>query len=283
MIESFSYLINGYRLHTYECGIGPLVLFLHGFARSAEDWLPSLPIVAEAGYRAVAVDGPGFGRSATADKIPYSLKFSADCYLGLLDALGAKQAILVAHSMGGKYALATALLAPTRINGLGLVASDGFVVPSPLSKAGRWPWLGRAMLALASRPFLVRAMLRSSFYDPATFVTEEFVAQGRAALAAGPRREAMVALSQRYDETDLRRAGLFARLGELQQPCLIVWGDHDRVFPPVLVERATQALPNAQAVILPRCGHFPHLEAARAFHGLLLGFLAHCAALSAKS
>jgi pimeloyl-ACP methyl ester carboxylesterase len=266
--------VAGFRLHLIESGAGPAVLLLHGFAGSAEDWRPTVAALAAAGYRALAVDLLGFGRSDKPADAPYSLDLGARLLCGLLDALGVDRAAVVAHSMGGKYALATALLHPGRVSRLALVASDGFVAASPLTRAGGWPLLGGALLWLSARPAVVRAMLAAAFYAPDSHLSAELIERGRAALLGADNRRALTALSRRYDATDLAHTGLRARLGEIRAPALLIWGEHDRVFPLSAARAAAAAIPKAQLAILPRCGHFPHVEAARAFRGLLLGFLA---------
>lgn len=267
--------LDGYRLHLLEAGRGPAVLLLHGFAGSAEEWRPTGERLARTGQRAIAVDGLGFGRSAKPADAPYSLELGAQLYAGLLDALGIAQAHVVAHSMGGKYALALALLHPARVASLTLVASDGFVEASPLTRAGGWPLVGGTLLWLAAQPAMVRAMLGAAFHAPERFLSTELLARTRDALAGPDNRRALTALSRRYDATDLRHTGLSARLDELHLPTLLVWGEQDRVFPLASVgQAAATALPHARLVTIPRCGHFPQIETPRAFHGLLAGFLA---------
>ena len=55
---------NGIRIHAVEEGEGPLVLLVHGFPESWYSWRYQLPALAEAGYRAVAIDVRGYGRSS---------------------------------------------------------------------------------------------------------------------------------------------------------------------------------------------------------------------------
>ncbi|MCX7790852.1 MAG: alpha/beta fold hydrolase [Chloroflexaceae bacterium] len=272
-MHSHTITIDGYRLHLLEAGHGPAVLLLHGFAGSSEDWRPTGRLLARAGYRAIAVDGLGFGRSDKPADAPYSLELSAHLYARLIERLGAGAAHVVAHSMGGKYAIATALLHPSVARSLTLVGSDGFSEPSPLTRAGGWPLVGPGLLWLSARPAMVRAMLSAAFYAPEHHVTAEILERGRAALIGADNRRALTALSRRYDATDLGRTGLRDRLGDLRLPTLLVWGEADRVFPLETSQRAL-AIPGARLVVFPRCGHFPQIEAARAFHGLLLGFLA---------
>jgi pimeloyl-ACP methyl ester carboxylesterase len=91
---------NGTRFHVVEAGTGPLVLFVHGFPEFWWAWHEVLPAVADAGYRAVAVDMRGYGAS---DKPPrgydgYTL--AADT-TGLIRALGERSATLVGAGYGG--------------------------------------------------------------------------------------------------------------------------------------------------------------------------------------
>jgi len=58
---------NGARFHVAELGEGPLVVLLHGFPQFWWAWRDQLTALAEAGYRAAAIDLRGFGAS---DKPP---------------------------------------------------------------------------------------------------------------------------------------------------------------------------------------------------------------------
>lgn len=265
--------VGGYRLRILESGSGPAVLLLHGFAGSSEDWRGSVAWLAQAGYRAIAVDCLGFGRSEKPIQVRYSLELISDLYAELLIRLGIECATVAAHSMGGKYALATALRYPQQINRLVLVASDGFAPASPLSRVGGWPWIGTALMHLAAHPLLVRNMLSAAFYAPERHVTAALIEHAQAALS-GENRQALLTLSKHYAATDLHESGWRARLSELAIPCLLIWGEEDRIFPMPYAEIAAAEIPNAHLVRIPHCGHFPHIEQPRSFRGILAGFLA---------
>ncbi len=266
--------VKGYQLHWIEAGYGPAVVFLHGFAGSCDDWAPTVDWLASQGYRALAVDALGFGHSEKPVNAPYGLDLQSDLYAALLNTLGIEQAVFVAHSMGGKYALATALRHPQRVSRLALVATDGFVEPSPLTIIGGWPIVGEAILWLSAHPAIVRAFLAAAFHNPEQYLTAELIERGRAAISGTANRRALTSLSRRYAATDLSLTGLRVRLGELRIPTLLIWGAHDRVFPLSYAETARREIPGAQLVVIPHCGHFPHIEAVRPFRGLLSGFLA---------
>ena len=274
MLETLLLTVKDYRLHCIAAGHGPLVLLLHGFAGSADEWLPTVRVLATAGYRAVAVDALGFGRSAKPTDADYGLALQADLYNDLIPLLGADRAVLLAHSMGGKFAVATAVLHPQRVAGLVLAGSDGFVQSAHMAQAGMVDWLGDAMLRFAARPQFIRQMLASTFYRPESYLTDEILSRSRKAIGDPAYRAALVALSARYNHTDLRATGIYARLNEISAPTLLVWGDHDVFFDLNCAHEAQRAIPTATLAVMRDCGHFPQIEAARAFRGLLLGFLA---------
>ncbi|RMD76796.1 MAG: alpha/beta fold hydrolase [Chloroflexi bacterium] len=266
--------VNGYQLHWIEAGRGPAVVLLHGFAGSCADWEPTVLWLAEQGYRALAVDALGFGHSEKPVHAPYGLALQSDLYAAWLTTLGIERAAFVAHSMGGKYALATAVRHPARVARLVLVATDGFVNPSPLTIIGGWPVLGEAILWLSAHPAVVRAFLAAAFHNPEPYVTADLIERGRAAISGAANRRALTALSRRYTATDLGLTGLRARLHEIRVPTLLIWGAHDRIFSLQYATTAHRELPCSQLVVIPHCGNFPHIEAVRPFRGVLSGFLA---------
>ncbi|RKR89767.1 pimeloyl-ACP methyl ester carboxylesterase [Micromonospora pisi] len=102
---------NGSRFHVVEAGSGPLVLFLHGFPEFWWAWHDMLPAVADAGYRAVAVDMRGYGAS---DKPPrgYDGYTLAADVAGLIRGLGERSAVLVGSGFGGMIGWTTAAFHP---------------------------------------------------------------------------------------------------------------------------------------------------------------------------
>ncbi len=105
--------VNGIRLHAVESGEGPLVLLVHGFPESWYSWRHQLPFLAEHGYRAVAIDVRGYGRSsAPVDIEEYRMLRHVADNLALVGALGADDAVVVGHDWGAPIAWNSALLRP---------------------------------------------------------------------------------------------------------------------------------------------------------------------------
>ena len=110
---------NGLEMAVYEQGEGPAVVFLHGFPELAYSWRHQLPALADAGFRAIAPDLRGYGRtSAPPDVADYRMsELIADVH-GLLDALELERATFVGHDWGTLILWNMAMLAPDRIERL---------------------------------------------------------------------------------------------------------------------------------------------------------------------
>jgi pimeloyl-ACP methyl ester carboxylesterase len=104
---------NGLAVHLVSCGNGPLVLFCHGFPESWYSWRHQLPAVADAGYRAVAMDMRGYGGTAKPQAVEaYNASDLIGDVIGVISALGANQAVVVGHDWGAPVAWWSALTRP---------------------------------------------------------------------------------------------------------------------------------------------------------------------------
>ncbi len=106
---------NGIRLHVAEQGEGPLIILCHGFPECWYSWRHQLGALANAGFRAVAPDLRGYGRSDRPEEVEkYTILHDIGDIVGLVDALGAKQAVIAGHDIGAAIAWQAALLRPDR-------------------------------------------------------------------------------------------------------------------------------------------------------------------------
>ncbi|MEU6841059.1 alpha/beta hydrolase [Streptomyces sp. NPDC046716] len=111
------------RLHLVEQGSGPLVLLVHGFPESWYSWRRQLPALAAAGYRAVAVDVRGYGRSSgPADVDAYRMVDLVADNVAVVRALGEEHAVIVGHDWGSTIAATSALLHPEVFRAVGLLS-----------------------------------------------------------------------------------------------------------------------------------------------------------------
>lgn len=158
---------NGIRLHAVQyrpegtdepLHDRPLVVFLHGFGGFWWSWRHQLPVLHEAGYRAVAVDLRGYGDS---DKPPrgYDGWTLAGDISGLIRALGHANAVLVGHAEGGLGCWSTATLHPRVVSAIAVISS-----PHPIA---------------LKRSALRNKEQRSAMLGPITFAQLPRVAEGR--------------------------------------------------------------------------------------------------------
>jgi pimeloyl-ACP methyl ester carboxylesterase len=117
-------------LTVHETGDGPAVVFCHGFPELAYSWRHQLPVVAAAGFRAIAPDQRGYADSSAPPAVTdYGLTELTGDMAGLLDALKIERAIFVGHDWGGFVAWAMPLLYPERTAGVVGVCTPYMAIP----------------------------------------------------------------------------------------------------------------------------------------------------------
>lgn len=111
------------RLHLVEQGTGPLILLVHGFPEYWYSWRHQLPALAAAGYRAVAIDVRGYGRSSKPSApAAYRLLDLVEDNVAVVRALGQESAVIVGHDWGSNIAATSALLHPEIFRAVGLLS-----------------------------------------------------------------------------------------------------------------------------------------------------------------
>jgi pimeloyl-ACP methyl ester carboxylesterase len=243
-----------------EAGSGSPVVLLHAGIADRTMWSDHLGPLAEAGYRAIAIDLPGFGEAPLpAEQAPWR------DVLVTLDVLGAKSAMLVGNSFGGAVALRVALTAPKRVAGLALVSAPAPVEePSPELEAA-WE-AEEAALEAGDMEAAIEAVVDAWLLPDAPAALRERVAdmQRRAfaqQLGADEVPEADDPLEANPDA-----------LADLELPALVLTGEHDMPdFHSGAHLLAGQL--RTQHVVIPGARHLAPLEEPEAFREHLLGFL----------
>jgi pimeloyl-ACP methyl ester carboxylesterase len=106
-------IANGIRMHYAEQGTGPLVLLCHGFPEGWYSWRDQLTALAAAGFHAVAPDMRGYGRTDSPPEMAaYTVMDLVGDMIGLVGAIGARQAFIVGHDWGANIAWHAALFRP---------------------------------------------------------------------------------------------------------------------------------------------------------------------------
>ncbi|MGI8333618.1 alpha/beta fold hydrolase [Actinomadura scrupuli] len=111
------------RIHVVEQGSGPLVLLVHGFPECWYSWRRQLPVLAMAGYRAVAVDVRGYGHSSKPERVAaYRMLELVEDNVAVVHALGERTAVVVGHDWGATIAANSALVRPEIFRAVGLLS-----------------------------------------------------------------------------------------------------------------------------------------------------------------
>ncbi len=261
-----------------------MVLFLHGFPEFWWAWRHQLPAVADAGWRAVAMDLRGYGAS---DKTPrgYDPFTAAADVSGVIRSLGETSAVLVGHGWGGFVAWSTAVLAARQVRALAAVAAPhplALMRPvsnrlSSLVKVGlaQLPVLPERRL-LARDGAVVDELLRSWSAPGSPFPDAEASRRYRAALQVWPAPHCALEYHRWLVRSRIRSDGrrYSARMRTpIGVPVLQIDGAQDPATPlgPTPARLITGS---HDQHVLTGAGHFPHEEAPGVFTSVLLDWLA---------
>jgi pimeloyl-ACP methyl ester carboxylesterase len=162
--------VNGVDLHLVEDGPadGPPVVLAHGFPELAYSWRHQIPALAAAGYRVLAPDQRGYGRSSRPAAIEdYDIVHLTDDIVALLDDIGAEKAAIIGHDWGSMVVWQTALLHPERVAGVcGMSVAFSPRLPVPPTQLWRQVFAGKFFYILYfQEPGVADAELNG---DPAT-------------------------------------------------------------------------------------------------------------------
>jgi 3-oxoadipate enol-lactonase len=234
---------DGARVAWYDEGAGTPVLLVMGLAYPAASWFRQVPVLA-AHHRVLTVDNRGSGATGLAPSAPWTVEtMAADC-LAVLDAAGEQSAHVVGISMGGLMAQELALSSPERVRSLVLMASH------PGLAHGVFPPEVHAFLAARNdAPEEQRAEMSIPFnYAASTareLIEEDWAVrlEGTAG-AEGYAAQGGTALWSGYD-----------RLPGLTVPTLVVHGAQDRLVVPANGELLSDAIPDAELVLVDDANH----------------------------
>jgi pimeloyl-ACP methyl ester carboxylesterase len=251
--------INGHSIYIETHGPKngrPVVLLHHGIG-TVRSWKEQIPALAEAGFRVIAYDRWGHGRSGPRQKygMPY---FAADLsdLEGLLQKLSLKRPALVGHSDGGKIAMYYAASHPGDIDRLVVVSTHIYTEPK-----------------MAPGIEDVRRQFEADL---------EF--RGKLQRAHGGQTGAVFEGWYR-GWTDPQHAGWDMRpvLGKISCPVLVIQGDQDEYATPQHARDIAAAIPDSQLWLLPGAGHMLPQDHPQAFNARVIDFLLKEVLCSVKS
>jgi len=267
--------LSGHRHRYLDTGSDtPVMLLLHGISASFDFYDLVIPQLAGS-FRVLGLDLLGFGGSDKPKDITYSLQLYADLIHEFLEKTGAISQGPVygtGHSMGGKYLLATALTHPGTFGKLVLSNTDGFVTLPSWSRAISLPGVRHLLKPLVTTEKVSRKMFDAALHNRQAIDDELYgrllgIARDRGAF------DTTMKLNRNMPNLDMQRTGLRSRLGELKQPVLIIWGDHDQYISPKIASVVKQELPISKLIVFRDCGHCPMLEYPKKFSTAIKNFI----------
>jgi pimeloyl-ACP methyl ester carboxylesterase len=266
----FETLRTGERVRVIESGSpdGEPVVFFPGWGCPVWDFHETMPAVAGAGFRAIAVDLRGHGLSdKPTEPAGYTTAAMIAHAVDILDALRVSRVVLIGHSMGGALATHLALNVPGRVRALALFSAIG-------CGTARAPQIGRALSPQWTIP-LLRASLRRSavaaglriLYGANELVTPRNVDEYWAPSQFDEFVPAMRALLHEF------RWSCFdaEEMARVAAPGLLVRGSRDPI-----ISRTRDSVPLAKGwreLVIEGAGHLPHDEAPDTVNRALIDLL----------
>ena len=262
----------GLELAWSERGSGPPVLLVHGFGGSGRAWGETVLDALAGRHRVLVVDLPGHGASGDpADERRVALGPVLDDLARILQAAGVAACPWIGYSMGGRIALAAALLCPRRVTALVLEsASPGLMTEAERSRRR------------ADDDALARSILADGVDDWVEAWEASPLFAGRQRL--DPDARAALLADRRANRTGslaawLRGLGLgsqpsfWDRLGAVGVPTLLVTGADDERYGEI-ARRMADVIPQARQARISGAGHTVHLERPQAWLDAVRPFLA---------
>lgn len=233
--------VDGLRLAHLDEGDGPPVVFFHGEPTWSFLWRHVIPPVVGAGFRAVAPDMAGFGRSdKPVDVDWYTYDRHVELLAALIEELDLRDATFVVHDWGGPIGLRLAVEHPDRVARLVVLDTGVFTGHQRMTDA----WMAFKEFVARTEDVPVGLLVRSGCKrDPGDAVIAAYEAPfPNAAAKAGVRAFPMIlplAPDAPGAETGQR---VLAALRELQRPSLVIWGESDPVLPLRVGERMAEII-----------------------------------------
>ena len=243
-----------------EVGSGPGVVLLHAGIADRTMWAEHLDPLAEAGYRVVAVDLPGFGEAP----VPPGEQAAWMDVLQTMDELSIERAALVGNSFGGAVALRAAFVAPDRVSALVLVSAPAPDLEPSAKLEAVWEQ-EEAALERGDIDAAVDAVVNAwTLSDAPQELRDRVAAMQRRAFALGdpPTTEAPDPVEQDPEA-----------LARLEVPTLVAAGERDMGDFLDGAEALAQTLPRARHAVIEGAGHLAPLETPEEFRRLVLAFL----------
>ncbi|MGH7461164.1 MAG: alpha/beta fold hydrolase [Longimicrobiales bacterium] len=257
-------VINDILMSWREAGAGQPVLFVHAFPFHGGMWSDQLAAL-PAGWRGIAPDLRGFGKSAGGPQGPYTMDLFADDLAALLDHLQLPHAVICGLSMGGYTALALYRKHPSRVRALilcdtraGADSQDAKQNRRTLAVRVRADGVGVAVETML--PKLVSDHTRSAHPD-VVVKAQQLMMENRAETVA----RALEGMALRPDSGPL--------LQRIEAPAMVVHGEDDAIIPPDEAQMLARGIRGSRIALIPQAGHLSNMEKPVEFNRIMSDFL----------
>ena len=263
-------LSSGLRIRVAESGprSGPPVLLIHGWGACLYTYRFLLPVLAAAGWRAIAVDLRGHGLSdKPVGRGSYTSAALLDDLCRTLDALELERSVLVGHSLGGAAALQLVLERPERVSRLVLAAPVGLsnIHLRRFARTITPRFTNRFASHLVPR-WLVAMLVRGAYGDPGR-VTDRNVDEYWAPSRSPDYYRAMRALLEEFTWEPVPPE----RLATIRTPTLVILGTRDRLVRGT--EEPAEYLAGSSVLAVQGAGHLGIEERHEEVNAAILRFL----------
>ncbi|MBV9194779.1 MAG: alpha/beta fold hydrolase [Solirubrobacterales bacterium] len=263
---------DGLRLAHVDEGEGPPVVFLHGEPTWSYLWRKVIPAVRDAGYRAIAPDLPGFGRSDKPVEVDW---YSYDRHTAAVSALFAdldlRGATLVVHDWGGPIGLRVAVEHPDRVARMVIMDTGLFTGHQRMTDA----WLRFRDFVARTEDLPVGLLVRRACRtDPGAEVIAGYEAPfPNAAAKAGARAFPLILPTSPQMPGAAAGQRVLDALRTDERPKLVLWADADPVLPLDTGRRFAKALGTEVHRVIADAGHFLQEDAGPEIGRLIAGWL----------
>lgn len=257
---------------------GTPVVLVHGPGLWSEAWRPTMRALADAGYRAIALDLPPFGFSFRPPSADYSTEAQARRLGAALDALGLSHAVLVAHSVNARAVVELLLRQPERATALVLVAphlglrdppgQDPGLVAHALLRLE--PVRNGVVAASFTNPWFTRDLLQRVTRQPAALSAERIAQLQQPFRLTGTTEAAGRWLQQHVMSHENPASRQPLRYKDFPVATLAIWGSDDPIAPLSEGQHLAGLMPALVLSTLPGVGHLPMLEDERSFNAKLI-------------
>jgi len=243
-IQGFTYVDEGPKE-------APILILLHGMLGGIGNWTGTISTLSDS-YRLIAPNLPMYSMPIQKANISGLVSYVEE----FIEAIGLDRFSIIGNSIGGHVAIYYAHRNLEKVESLVLTGASGIY---------EMEW-GQSVIKRHDSEF-IREKAGITFFDP-DIVTDDLVDFLK---DVGSSRDSVIRLLKIARSSKVEKVDKM--LGDIDIPCLLIWGKDDIVTPPFVAEEFLDGLPKAQLMMFEQCGHAPMIEKPESFNQCCREFL----------